>query len=259
MQPIVLFRKDITTEEEFDIAKNYFDVVETRSRIPSNRLVITRYSALPFYKELEEDVSFVGSKLINSFREHSYVANFYYYWDIEDLTPKTYFRLDEVPEGGPYVVKGVTNSRKFDWNNMMFAKDRRKAIDVACDLQKDSMIQYQDIIVREFVPLVKVEDGLNGLPMSNEWRFFCYKDKILSKGFYWSNAETEGTLEQEAIDLVNEVINRVKDKVSFFVVDVAQTTNGNWIVIELNDGGMSGLSNNDPHVLYESLKESFEV
>jgi hypothetical protein len=252
--PILLFRKDRDTEEEFEIAKTYFDVAETRCRIPKDRLVIPRYSALPFYKELEEDVDYLGSKLVNTYRNHSYIADFSYYFDIEDLTPKTYFRLEDIPEGGPYVVKGATNSRKFDWNKMMFAKDRRRAIDIACDLRKDSMIQYQDIIVREFIPLVKVEEGLNGLPMSNEWRFFCYKDKILSSGFYWTIAESEGKLEPEGIDLVYKVIERVKNQVNFFVVDIAQKETGEWTVIELNDGQMSGLSGNNAHGLYANLR-----
>ena len=257
MTPVILFRKDRDTEEEFVIAKKYFQVYETRCQVPRDVLVIPRYSALPFYKELEIDVSFHNSRLVNSYREHSYIADFSYYFDIEDLTPKTYFNLDQIPEGGPYVVKGATNSRKFDWNKMMFAKNRRQAIDIACDLRKDSMIQYQDIIVREFVPLVKIEEGLNGLPMSNEWRFFCYKDTILSYGFYWTIAEFEGAFSQEATNLVQEVIKRVSGQVNFFVVDVAQKETGEWVVIELNDGQMSGLSDNDPETLYGSLKGCF--
>ena len=252
MKPTILFRKDIDSEEEFEIAKKYFNVVESRMEI-KNSLVIPRYSALPFYKELENDLEYNNSKLINSYKQHKYIADFEYYYDIEDLTPKTYFKLDEVPEGGPYVVKGKTNSRKFDWNTMMFAKDRRRAIEVACDLRKDSMIQQQDIIVREFVPLAKVEEGVNGLPMSNEWRFFCLYDKILSYGFYWTIAEIEGKLEEEGYNLVLKVIEKVKDNVNFFVVDIAQKETGEWIVVELNDGQMSGLSNNDPDVLYNNL------
>jgi hypothetical protein len=254
MKTKILFRKDLDTEEEFEIAKQYFPVVESRMNIHDS-LVLARYSALPFYNELEEDLTYNNSKLINSYSQHKYIANFEYYWDIEDLTPKTYFKLHEIPEGGPYVVKGATNSRKFEWNTMMFAKDRRRAIEVACDLRKDSMIQQQEIIVREFVPLEKVEDGLNGMPMSNEWRFFCLYDKIISYGFYWTIAEEQGKFEQEAIDLVNKVIDRVKENVNFFVVDVAKTVSGNWIVVELNCGTMSGISGNDPHVLYSNLKK----
>jgi hypothetical protein len=37
-------------------------------------------------------------------------------------------------------------------------------------------------------------------------------------------------------------------------MDIAKTQSGEWIVIELNDGQMSGLSENDPNVLYKNLK-----
>lgn len=38
------------------------------------------------------------------------------------------------------------------------------------------------------------------------------------------------------------------------MIDVAQTESGDWIVIELNDGQMSGLSENNPEILYKNLK-----
>jgi hypothetical protein len=47
----------------------------------------------------------------------------------------------------------------------------------------------------------------------------------------------------------------VKDNVNFFVMDVALTESGRWIVIELNDGQMAGLSENDPDVLYGNMKK----
>jgi hypothetical protein len=39
---------------------------------------------------------------------------------------------------------------------------------------------------------------------------------------------------------------------------VAKTQSGEWIVIELNDGQMAGLSDNDPSVLYHNLKVRLE-
>jgi len=39
----------------------------------------------------------------------------------------------------------------------------------------------------------------------------------------------------------------------YFVVDVAETDSGDWILIELNDGTMSGISENNPDVLYCNL------
>lgn len=255
MQTKVLFRHDYTTEEELAVAKKYLDVTDSRVGL-KDTLVVGRYSVLPFYKELEMDLKAQGSFLINSYEQHKYIADFEYYHDIEDLTFKTYFDLSRVSDyDGPFVVKGVTNSRKFDWDNLMFAPTKRRASEIACELRKDSMIQYQDIVFRKFVPLKVLEEGIHGLPFSNEWRFFCLGDTILSYGFYWTICEKVGELHVEAIELVREVMRRVKDKVNFFVVDVAEKADGGWVVVELNDGSMSGLSGNDPELFYHNLQE----
>lgn len=260
MQPIILFRDDLTTESELQIAGEHFDITRSRLNL-SNKLVIGRYSVLPFYKELEEDLKSQGARLINSYEQHKYIANFEYYHDIKDLTPKTYFNPMEFSDyDGPFIVKGVTNSRKHQWNKMMFAQTKRQATEIMCDLRNDSLIGQQDIIFREYVPLKVLEEGINGLPFSNEWRFFCLGDTILTHGFYWTTADkkpSNSEIPLKAYDLVNEAIERVQGKVNFFVVDVAETATGDWIVIELNDGQMSGLNECPPEELYKNMQNYF--
>ena len=247
---MILFRHKYE-EEEQKIAKQYLDCTDSRIGI-NNQLVIARYSCLPYYQELENDLKLQNSRLINSYEEHRYIASFDYYNDIKDLTPEL-IDLSTYKGEGPFIVKGSTNSKKFDWNSMMFAKNREDAIKIKIKLQQDSLIGYQDIIVRKYEKLKILEVGINGLPFSNEWRFFCYKDKILSYGFYWVISSKMGVIDNRGFDLVKKVIQRVRDKVNFFVVDIAETENGDWIVIELNDGQMSGLSGNNPHELYKNL------
>ena len=65
MKPVIYFRDSKETEEEFAIASKYFLTVPTRTMIPKDSLVIPRYSALPFYKELQYDTINLGSVLIN--------------------------------------------------------------------------------------------------------------------------------------------------------------------------------------------------
>jgi glutathione synthase/RimK-type ligase-like ATP-grasp enzyme len=45
----------------------------------------------------------------------------------------------------------------------------------------------------------------------------------------------------------------VENAVSFYAIDVAETESGDWVVIEINDGQMSGLSCNSPKDLYFNL------
>lgn len=252
MKPIILFRESVVEKEELEIAKKHFEVTFSRVNL-DNRLVIGRYSVLPFYKELEFDLNSQGSKLINSYAQHSYIANFSYYQDLEPYTFKTWFRLQDIPEQGPFVVKGVTNSKKHEWETKMFAQTKRDAVKIAVDLMNDSLIGTQDIIVRKFEELEIVDTGVSGLPMANEWRFFCYQDKILTNGFYWSSTDQRGILDQAGIDLVQTIANQLKDRLNFYVVDVAKKKDGSWVMIELNDGSMSGLSECSAEELYSNL------
>lgn len=262
MFPTILFRK-AGFEEEYNIAKKYFYVVEYRHEILFDSLVIPRYSALPYYKELEADVEWEGdSKLINSYKQHLYVADLKnWYEDLKEFTPKTWFQLHEVPwEQGPMVLKGETNSKKFQWNETMFADNARKGAEIYCDLATDGLIGQQSIYIRKYIPLKKLDEAPCGLPISEEYRFFILDGEVLTGAFYWSNYVED--IDPKLInvnkvpkDFLNKIIELVGDKIRFWVLDVAHTQDDNWIVIELNDGSMSGLSENDPHILYSKLKE----
>lgn len=259
MQPIILFRKDFSTEEEFEIAKQYFDVVQYRSEVPRDSLVVGRYSFLPFYNELEKDVRNLGSTLINSYEQHLWIANMDYYYDLQEYTPETwsdhdFYRCDY---DGPFVVKGRTNSRKHQWNSMMFAQTKKDAIAIGSKLFQDSLIQEQGVVYRKYVPLKTFEIGINGLPFTNEWRFFYYKTTRLSYAYYWTTAEKPelAQMTDEGLELADRSAEIAAENVNFFVIDIAETQAGDWIVVEINDGSQSGLSYNDPHALYSNLKK----
>jgi hypothetical protein len=263
MKPVILFRKDPDNAKEYAVAEKYFDVCTQRGEIPVNRLVISRYATLPFHRELENDVGLVSrhsSKLVNTTEQHNWIANFDYYEDLKRFTPESWndsnFHLCQHP--GPFVVKGRTNSRKFQWNTKMFAATKADALSVASDLLSDGQICDQGIIYRKFVPLKVFEVGINDLPFSNEWRFFFYKNNLLSSGYYWSTAEhIPEKADKACIDFAQQVASVVKDHVNFFVLDIAETLDGQWILIEVNDGTMSGLSENNPDELYGNLKKVF--
>lgn len=260
MKPVVLFRESIMEEPELRAAESVFLTFRERTKLAKNDLVIGRYSVLPYYQELQNDVDHVGARLINNLKQHRYIADLRnWVEDLRELTPKTWYRLEEVDEEGPYVLKGKTNSRKFDWKTHMFAADRKAAGEVHWRLSTDGLIggEHQDIYVRKFVPLKTLLIGINNLPVSVEFRFFCAYGEVICGAFYWSNY-VDDLPEVPNVDLVpreflREVLRRIGDRAPFVVVDVAQTATGEWIVVELNDGQMSGLSENDPLLLYRGL------
>jgi len=263
MRNIILYRDDVDWQNEADVAKSHFHCTSSRMEIQANDLVIARFSALPFYKEQEYDINYVGAKIINTYKQHRYIADlFNWYEDLIDYTPKTYKRLVDLPEKGPFILKGETNSKKYYWKEMMFAADKKAAIEIEGKLHRDGLLTYQKIYIREYIPLKTFMIGIQDLPITNEYRFFCYKDKILSGGYYWSSHVLD--LEEIGIkpninevpkNFLNKVMSIVKNKANFYVLDVAETANGDWVVIELNDGQCSGLSENDPNIMYTNLKK----
>ena len=269
MRPVILYRKfSAPADDAAEIAaitEAGLPIAFNRAAIPRGSLVIGRYSVLPYYRELEHDMTQMGSTLINSYREHSFIANLIDWYAVlgPDLTPRTWERFEDLPETGPFVLKGETNSRKDRWNSHMFAETKRDAIQVAARLREDGLLASQTIYARQYIPLKRLATGLNGMPISHEFRFFCLDGQVLSAAFYWSSHTEEcgnPLVPGEARSLVEiEVLPKLRGHTRFVVVDVAQDLKGRWWVIELNDGQMSGLSENDPAVLYGALAKGFEV
>lgn len=266
-KPVILMRSSLAEETEENIAGKYLPVYKSRCQIPPQSLVIGRYSVLPYYKELVEDLAQNGSELINSYQQHKWIADMKeWYVDLEGLTPHTWFDLASIPEKGPFVLKGSTNSKKFQWNTHMFAENKQEAIKVYSRLTEDTLIGQQDIYIRQYVPLKKLEEGLNGLPITEEYRLFILDNQVISGAFYWSSHTADfdpsylKTLTYKNIpqSFIDSVLTRIGSNARFVVVDIARKEDGDWIVIELNDGQQSGLSENDPDVLYKNLKNNLD-
>lgn len=267
MNNSVLFRaSSLDQEEELEIAKKYFDVYRYRSQVPSNNQVIARYSALPYYYELVEDLRSKESHLLNSYQQHRWIADFEYYHQFIDVTPKTWWER-EMPycnHPGPFIVKGATNSRKHRWKTHMFAETKRDALLVACELVNDPLIaRQQEIIYREYVPLKIFERcPISGLPFANEFRFFFYKEHLLTFGYYWSTAENAEhfKISQAGLEFAKKLAKRAAKHANFFVLDIAEKEDSpdEWILIEINDGQQSGLSLCNAEELYSNLQKALK-
>ena len=263
--PVLLFRTDLDTENEKETARAHLPVFVYRSEIPKRKIVFGRYSVLPYYRELYSEISTRFSLLVNTPEEHEYIADCQQWAEgsLIGLTPAVYDRWDTLPEGA-YVVKGRTNSRKQSWNTRMFAQDRAAVVQVARRLYDDALLFDQGLVCRPYVPLRKLGEGLNGLPISNEWRCFFLrvagKEKasvvLLAHGFYWAShpeLAAIASFPQKARDLAMQAATQFCPHAAFFVLDLAETATGEWIVIEANDGCMSGLACIPPAQFYAAL------
>lgn len=263
MRPVIYYRNyDMSAAEKVAAIEVFGEscVFDSRMKASAGDLVIARYSALPFYKELSEDLASKGAVLINTLHQHNFIADLTRWYSVLfELTPKTWYKLDSLPEkGGPYILKGVTNSKKQLWHTHMFAIDKTAAIRVHSRLCEDGLIGDQQIIIRQYVPLVTYGHGIGGVPITKEFRFFVVCGKIMCGGFYWSSnidQVPEVPLVSEVpLNFLKKVVYRIGNSANFYSLDVAQTASGDWIVIEINDGQMSGLSENQPLEFYRALK-----
>lgn len=261
MRPIILYRGNEFIDGELASASKYFECTNRRPDIKKDDLVIPRYSCLPFYFEQEQDIKYVGAQFINSHQQHLYIADLQnYVVDLKELTPATWKDLQDLPDNTSFVLKGETNSKKNSWLTDMFAVDKNAAIEVYNRLSNDGLIGLQKIYIRQYVPLEKYFDGVNGMPVTKEFRFFVAYGEIISGAFYWQNyiddIGYEPNVSEVPVGFLDKVIKKIGDQCNFYVIDVAKTQSGDWIVVELNDGSMSGLSCNKPEVLYKNLYNS---
>ena len=257
---IVRWRRSADTDEELDVAARYCDVKYLLADVPDNSTVCARYCALPFYRDVEQELARRGSRLVNTWRQHRFVADIGEWAPkLGALTPRTWSWDDYVrsPWAGPVVLKGETNSRKFLWDTHMFAPDLAAAVQVMRRLREDSLVGDQPIWVREHVPLRTYFIGPRGLPITEEYRFFVLDGEIVTGGYYWSSyAEELGDeVSPSAVprSFLDGVVHRVGTRCRFYAVDVARTAKGEWIVVELNDGQMAGPSECDLDELYRAI------
>jgi len=256
-EPVLLIRRELMSNYEFQFAARHFRTEESRV-LCRDALVVGRYSVLPHYRELERDLALLGSMLINSWEQHHWVASFAYYEAVRQFTPETWTDDDihQCQHPGPFVVKGKMKSRKWQWKSLMFAQSKRDALKLGERLKDDAEIGEQGIVYRRFVPLRSFGVGKDGLPQTNEWRFFYFRNQRLSYAYYWSGSDylEQVAISDDAMKLADKIAGIVSAFVPFFVLDLAETESGDWILIEVNDGQQSVPSEQDLDELYGNLK-----
>lgn len=165
----------------------------------------------------------------------------------------------------PLIVKDFLKSRKHEWFDACYissALDTDEVKRVTTNLIEGQGSDFAGgLAYREFISLKKI--GIHSksrMPLTLEHRYFMRGQEILARYNYWSEGEYDGSLPPESlikeiarkVDLSRFVINDL-----FYTIDIAQKENGDWVVIELGDGGSCGIpENGDPNLLYSNLKRS---
>ena len=260
--PIVV-KKTNNPSYDFDFRK-YFPC-KSVNNIP-NKKVLYRVGAIPESMLDGELFEQVTVNPLMSREEHNRCARLSdWYPHIKDYTikSKVYDRFPSNEEidkefNYPIFVKG---DRQTDHHKKELCvvnnEDELEILRAKWD--KNSILYWQKIVVREHVKLMILDDKTfpDMMPISYEFRFFVWNNKVVGYGPYWTMAE-KYSLEEDELQEVTKMVECVADKlnVSFITVDMAKTVEGKWIVIEVNDGQESGYVGANPLEIWKNIFNS---
>ena len=224
--------------------------------------VVARIGAFLDYSAAFAKLRGEGIRLVHSPEEHLRCSRIDgWYPLIEDVTPRSRW-FEEPPEmkvvagqfGWPVFLKGIrqTNRHRRSTSIIENAEHFRAAID---EFKHDPILGWQPVVVREYIPLRMVEDlDPTRIPSSYEFRTFWWRGRSVGSGRYWWQGRHYHWTDSErtaALALGAQVARQVN--VTFLVVDLAMTKDGQWIVIECNDGQESGYAGVLPLALWQNI------
>jgi hypothetical protein len=130
----------------------------------------------------------------------------------------------------------------------------KKSIQNLINLRENNL--NEGIVIREYIELnILAKHSKSGMPLSEEYRLFFLNNEIISMYNYC-----------EEVNYINNEINielfktiAIDIKSNFFTMDLAMTKNGQLIIIELGDGQVSGIpENEDKNIFFMKLRNIFE-
>jgi len=223
-------------------------------------LKATEYTSL--YSALEKR----GLVLINSPDQYIHCHHLPESWPLmAERTPKTIWMPREhdhdnimtalsVFKGAPIILKDYVKSQKHYWNEACFIPDSadsesvRRVVAKFLELQGD--IQG-GLVFREFLDLEPVGiHQASGMPMSLEFRVFVLDGKPFFTCPYWEEGDYPPGIELPLGEF-SEIFRAIKSR--FFAADLARTRTGQWVIVELGDGQVSGLPKSMARDFYRAL------
>lgn len=191
---------------------------------------------------------------------------------IEKHTPKTIsfkvnsdFDFDEVFQklsvfgDKPLILKDFVKSRKHEWNEACYIPSASNRTEVERVVNRFLELQGEDLneglVFREFIEFQPLAaHSKSKMPLTKEFRLFFLDGKMLDSFEYWDEGDYSEMLPPK--DIFADVAKKVESR--FFTMDVAQSKDGNWYIVELGDGQVAGLPDNaNISEIYRKLKENF--
>ncbi|WP_041243779.1 ATP-grasp domain-containing protein [Gloeobacter kilaueensis] len=154
----------------------------------------------------------------------------------------------------PLVLKDYVKSAKHAWHEACFipAASDRSAVERV--VRRFLALQGKDLSVglvfREYVELAGTDPARPW-----EWRIFFLDNAPLMVTDYWNTGIA--VPEQAALAPFIELARAIPSR--FFTLDIAQKRSGEWVIIEMGDGQVSGLPQGVSEVeFYQKLSEQLQ-
>lgn len=151
------------------------------------------------------------------------------------------------------IVKDFVKSAKHRWGEACYIpagtqRDRFEEI-VKALLEARGNLFEKGIVLRRFREFVKLADDIRGQPVYEEYRLFMWRGSLLAATpAINGNGPFECTANWESIAR--------KFENPFISMDIAHQQDGSWLIVEVGDGGVSGLpSSIDTGFFYKALRE----
>ncbi|MEM7014916.1 MAG: ATP-grasp domain-containing protein, partial [Verrucomicrobiota bacterium] len=210
--------------------------------------------SLEEYEELFDACLDRNLRLVNSPRDYGVAHSLELaYPDLEGMTPATVF-IDSQEQvaaaiekmGLPAFIKGAVQSQKDKGWDACVAKTLAEAQTIVGDLLGKYQLSMGSVAIRRFIEL-RHSTTVRDFPAAREFRISVFQNRALGFSRYWPECDAWQDLtadeQQTIIQLAEEASRRVK--VPLLVIDVAQLTNGEWIVVEIGDLQSAGLMDTD--------------
>ncbi len=223
---------------------------------------------VPKYEEYElvyEILKKNDLELINKPSEYSkseYFDQFYPFIKEYTIESEITTNLMEAKEavnrlGYPVFLKGTIQSlKKYGWDNCVaYSEEELEAVFEKLNREKD--FSLGKIVIRQFTKFRYNEIAGNGIPRAHEYRFFVLNQKIIDYSFYWNgtNPFKLSALDLERLKIiVLEIAKRIN--VPFISVDLGETLEDGWKVIEIGDGQFSDIRNISPFKMWNTILRS---
>ena len=250
---------------------NFDSLRETLSRKTYQENEIVFWSGfVPRFEEYELAYHILqnhGLRLINSpeeFAKSEYFNQFYPIIKDDSIESGITDNLEEAKIIAkqlhyPVFLKGSIQSlKKLGWKNCIANNDDELEA-IFKKLKANIDFSLGKIIIRKYERLNYKEIGGNGIPKAHEYRFLVLNEQVIDYSYYW-NGENPFELTAQKTHELKHLVGEIGAKVNvpYISVDIAETVDNQWKVIEIGDGQFSDIRNISALKLWTKINESLK-